>query len=142
MAPGDPPASVEGLSAVGGPAHESQERLLGIIASATDAIITVDGNQRVTLFNLAAEQMFRCPASEAVGSTLDRFIPERYRGAHRAHIEAFAKTGVTTRKAVFRFSAVTRLLHSRWLPRHFGPSPKTHFRTGMLIRSKLSVCSA
>src|SRR5688572_26542182 len=66
---------------------ESQERLLGIIASATDAIITVEAEQRITLFNAAAEQMFRCPASEAIGSPLDRFIPERFRVAHRAHIE-------------------------------------------------------
>ena len=81
----------------GRPQGDSQERLLGIIASATDAIITVDTDQRITLFNPAAERMFRCPASEAVGSPVDRFIPERFRTAHRAHIEEFGKTGVTTR---------------------------------------------
>ena len=78
-------------------ASESQERLLGIIASATDAIITVDESQRVTLFNAAAEEMFRCTAAEAVGSPLDRFIPERFRPAHRDHIRQFGETGVTTR---------------------------------------------
>jgi two-component system sensor kinase FixL len=76
---------------------ESQERLLGIIASATDAIITVDAAQRITLFNAAAERMFGCPAAQAIGTGLDRFIPERFRGAHRAHIEEFGETGVTTR---------------------------------------------
>jgi PAS domain S-box-containing protein len=76
---------------------DAQERLLGIIASATDAIITVDGEQRVTLFNAAAEQMFRCPAAEAIGGPLDRFVPERFRAIHRQHIVEFDKTGVTTR---------------------------------------------
>src|SRR6186713_3082083 len=41
--------------------------------------------------------MFRCPAAQAIGTELDRFIPERFRGAHRAHIEDFGETGVTTR---------------------------------------------
>src|SRR5690348_18248 len=76
---------------------DSQERLLGIIASATDAIITVDGEQKVTLFNTAAEQMFRCKASDVIGKPLDRFIPERFRGVHHKHIEEFGKTGVNAR---------------------------------------------
>ena len=84
-------------AAASGQAGESQERLLGIIASATDAIVTVDRDQRITLFNPAAERMFRCPASDAVGGPLDRFIPERFRKSHGAHIEEFAKTGVTAR---------------------------------------------
>jgi PAS domain S-box-containing protein len=84
----------------GGPARDprdSQERLLGIIASATDAIITVDGDQIITLFNAAAERMFACPASQAIGASLDRFIPARFRDAHRAHIKEFEETGTTTR---------------------------------------------
>jgi PAS domain S-box-containing protein len=70
---------------------------MGIIASATDAIITVDDEQKVTLFNVAAERMFRCPASEAIGRPLDRFIPHRFREIHHQHIRDFAQTGVTTR---------------------------------------------
>jgi len=73
------------------------ERLLGIIASATDAIITVDARQRVTLFNAAAERMFRCTAAEALGAPLERFIPARFREAHRAHIADFDRTGTTAR---------------------------------------------
>jgi two-component system CheB/CheR fusion protein len=74
-----------------------QARLLGIIASTPDAIIAVDTKQRVTMFNPAAERMFRCPASEALGAPLDRFIPSRFRVVHRQHIKAFGKTGVTAR---------------------------------------------
>ena len=54
----------------------------GILESAMDAIITVDEAHRVVLFNAAAEQVFGVPQSEALGSPLDRFIPERYRAAH------------------------------------------------------------
>lgn len=77
--------------------RDSQERLQGIIGSAMDAIITVDGNQRIVVFNHAAEEIFRCPASDAVGQPLDRYIPERFREAHRQHIQHFGRTGVSAR---------------------------------------------
>ena len=75
----------------------SEAKLAGILASAMDAIITVDEDQRVVLFNAAAEKMFRCPAAEALGESLDRFIPERFRAAHREHIRVFGETNVTQR---------------------------------------------
>lgn len=76
----------------------SQLRLEGIIESAMDAIITVDEDQNVVLFNRAAEQMFGCSAEEAIGRSLDRFLPQRFRETHRHHIRAFGQSGVTTRK--------------------------------------------
>lgn len=82
-------------------AHEamrrSEERLRGIINSAMDAIITVDRNQRIVLFNKAAEQIFRCTTSDALGQPLDKFIPERFRELHRQHMQKFGKSGVTAR---------------------------------------------
>ena len=63
-----------------------------------DAIITVDARQHIVMFNAAAETIFRCPASEAIGGPLERFIPERFRAAHRAHIEHFGATGATMRR--------------------------------------------
>ncbi|HXF17183.1 MAG TPA: PAS domain-containing sensor histidine kinase, partial [Burkholderiales bacterium] len=41
---------------------------------------------------------FRCRREDALGSSLDRFMPTRFRGAHRGHIERFGKTGVTSRR--------------------------------------------
>jgi PAS domain S-box-containing protein len=77
--------------------HDSQARLAGIVDSAMDAIITVDSEQRVVLFNRAAERMFLCAAESAIGAPLDRFIPGRFRGAHRDHVEDFGKTHVSKR---------------------------------------------
>jgi PAS domain S-box-containing protein len=79
-------------------ARESEARLAGIINSAMDAIITINDEQQIILFNRAAELMFRCTAREAIGKSLDRFIPPRYHVAHRAHIQGFGLTGITTRR--------------------------------------------
>lgn len=76
----------------------SSLRLESILQSAMDAIITIDEAQRVLLFNEAAEQMFQCPAKEAIGQSLDKFVPARFRAAHRHHIEGFGQSGVTSRR--------------------------------------------
>jgi PAS domain S-box-containing protein len=75
----------------------SEERLTAIIGTATDAIITLNESHHVVLFNAAAEKIFGCPAAAALGEPLDRFIPVRYRESHRAHVHAYAATGVSAR---------------------------------------------
>ena len=77
--------------------QESEARLGSVIESAKDAILTIDEEQRILLFNAAAEKMFGCDASEVLGHSLDRLIPERFRAAHARHIHRFGETGVTTR---------------------------------------------
>ncbi len=52
--------------------------------------------------------MFRCPAKEAIGQPLDRFIPARFRQAHGRHVEAFGRTGVTSR-AMGSFTPISGL---------------------------------
>ncbi|MGB7844186.1 MAG: PAS domain S-box protein [Candidatus Acidiferrum sp.] len=74
-----------------------EERMARIIDSAMDAIITVDEQQRITMFNPAAERMFGCPATDAVGAPLERFLPPRFRDAHAGHIRGFGQNGVTRR---------------------------------------------
>lgn len=76
----------------------AQERIAGIISSAMDAIITVDAQQRVVLFNNAAELMFGYDAQEILGKPLDCIIPERFRRVHREHVPAFGLTHVTKRR--------------------------------------------
>jgi PAS domain S-box-containing protein len=77
---------------------ETQAQLAAIVDSAMDAVITVDDEQRIVLFNRAAQAMFGCPQDEALGATLDRFIPARFREAHRAHIRRFGEVGETQRR--------------------------------------------
>lgn len=78
--------------------QESQAQLRGIIDSAMDAIITIDEDQCVVLFNPAAEVMFQCPADDAVGTLIERFIPARLRGGHSEHVRKFGEALVTNRR--------------------------------------------
>jgi len=79
--------------------QRSQEALVtGILDTAMDAIITVNSEQQVLLFNKAAETMFRCTAQEAIGHSIERFIPERFRGSHSAHVRKFEQENFTSRR--------------------------------------------
>jgi PAS domain S-box-containing protein len=55
--------------------RQNEERLTRIVASATDAIISTDSDRRILVFNHAAEHLFGVSEAEAIGGSLDRFIP-------------------------------------------------------------------
>jgi PAS domain S-box-containing protein len=82
----------------GGQSDLSEARLASIVESAMDGIITVDAAQRIVQFNRAAEQMFGVRSEDAIGGPLERFIPQRFRAAHHAHVAQFGRTGVTSRR--------------------------------------------
>ncbi len=87
---------------------DSEARLRALFESAMDGIITIDATQRIVLFNKAAERMFRCEAAQALGQPITRFMPQRFRAQHAAHVEAFGSTGITTRR-MGSFGAISGL---------------------------------
>ncbi|MGN7980464.1 PAS domain S-box protein [Burkholderia sp. 22313] len=86
----DPGASSRGIL--------NEARMMGIIRSSMEAIITIDEKQTVVIFNPMAEQVFGVSAMEAIGAPLSRFIPERFRAAHTKHVDQFGVTGVSERQ--------------------------------------------
>ena len=72
-------------------------RLNAIVTSAMDAIISTDGQQRVCLFNPAAERMFGVKSSEALGQDISRFIPEGFREPLNQGPQKLGETDVTSR---------------------------------------------
>jgi PAS domain S-box-containing protein len=93
----------------------SEARLRGILDSAMDAIITTDEQQRVILFNNAAESMFGWSRAEALGAPLATLIPERYRRAHADHVDRFGLAGTTSRR-------MGGALRSSRVPKEWGSS--------------------
>lgn len=64
----------------------THKRLEAIVSTAMDAIVSADDAQRIICFNPAAEQMFGISAKEALGTPIERFIPERFRANAGKHI--------------------------------------------------------
>lgn len=77
---------------------DERTRLDGLVASAMDAVVTVDFANRILLFNAAAERMFGVEAKDVIGTSLDRLIPPRYRTAHAGHMARFREAGPTGRQ--------------------------------------------
>src|SRR5215467_1785374 len=78
--------------------QENPDLLAGIIGSALDAIIAIDDGQRIVLFNAAAERIFARPAHEAIGSSVEHFIPQLFRSEHSSQFQRFAEgRGITNR---------------------------------------------
>jgi PAS domain S-box-containing protein len=75
----------------------STQRFSSVVASAMDAIITLDDSLRIVVFNEAAEMMFGCPAWEVMGAPLDRFLPPQFSEIHAEHVRMFGVAGITTR---------------------------------------------
>ncbi len=71
----------------------SRARFEGIIAIAADAIISVDQNLRITLFNEGAERIFGYTRAEVMGKPQSMLQPERNRARYREEITAFGAKG-------------------------------------------------
>ncbi|HEU0153247.1 MAG TPA: EAL domain-containing protein [Arenimonas sp.] len=69
---------------------QTEARLAGLVESALDAIIALDGEQKIVLFNAAAEKMFGCSRQQALHEPIGKFIPERFRDAHVHQVDRFA----------------------------------------------------
>jgi len=80
--------------------QESEGRMRSILASAKDAIMTFDDQQRVLFFNAAACVMFECSEADALGALITDFVPERFRERHHNYIRTLRASGTGFGKAV------------------------------------------
>jgi formate hydrogenlyase transcriptional activator len=87
---------------------ESEQRISSILGSAMDAIVTVDQQHRITLFNAAAARIFRCAADFAIGQPVERFIAPHCSKLFKQFIDfdnasakthAWAPEGLSARRA-------------------------------------------
>jgi PAS domain S-box-containing protein len=76
---------------------KQQERLNGLIDNAMDAIITVDAQQNIIIFNQATERIFGYAATEVIGRPLEQLIPQSFRSRHQQYVEDFGKTHISSR---------------------------------------------
>jgi len=75
----------------------AEARSSGIVSISADAIISIDEDQRITLFNEGAEKIFGYAKAEVLAAPLDLLIAERHRAIHRQHLAAFAAGALSFR---------------------------------------------
>jgi len=76
----------------------SSDPLAKILDLADDAIISIDEDQRIILFNRGAERIFGYSAVEVSGQKIDLLLPPHLIAAHRMHIQEFNNSQVTARR--------------------------------------------
>ena len=72
--------------------RSSQARFAGILQISAEAVVSADVDQRITLYNQAAEKTFGYTAQEAMGQSINMLIPERFRAMHAKHVTQFAES--------------------------------------------------
>jgi PAS domain S-box-containing protein len=82
--------------------QSSQARFAGILEIASDAIISVNANQQITLFNKGAENIFGYQAEEVLGQPLALLMPDRFAQAHHHHVNHYAQGESNTRQMAQR----------------------------------------
>lgn len=77
--------------------HEASRRASALVETMMDAIVTIDDQLRIVVFNPAAERLFGWSAAEMLGQPLDRLLPGEVHRGHDGHIAGFIASGVERR---------------------------------------------
>jgi two-component system, cell cycle sensor histidine kinase and response regulator CckA len=70
--------------------RRAEARFAGVLHATVEAIIAVDQEQRIVLFNASAERIFGYTATEAHGHPLDILLSPSLIAAHQQYIRTFA----------------------------------------------------
>ena len=76
----------------------SSDPVARILDLADDAIISVDDQQRIVLFNQGAEKIFGYSAQDVKGKPLDILLPDRLAEIHRRHLQDFRASPISARR--------------------------------------------
>lgn len=95
-------AAARRLERTHGALEASRARLDSIISIAADAIVSIDDEQRITMFNQGAEDTFGWTKDEILGQPLSILIPGRTRERHCQDVKGFALESVKARRMAGR----------------------------------------
>lgn len=79
-----------------------------ILGNTEDAVIVIDENQKVILFNRSAERMFGYTARDVMGQPLSILLPAEKRHTHKEYVAQF-RSGATAAKRMAERSKVSGL---------------------------------
>lgn len=82
--------------------RESQQKLARILESADEAIISINSQQQIVMYNQGAERIFGYTFDEVHNQSLDILLPEAFRQAHQQHVRNFSASDDTSRQMANR----------------------------------------
>ncbi|MBE9048403.1 PAS domain S-box protein [Pleurocapsales cyanobacterium LEGE 10410] len=84
--------------------RDNQQKLEGILDHADEAIISINQQQQIQIFNQSAEKIFGYQSQEIMGKPLEILIPEALRQIHRQHVKNFGQSDRQSRDMAERNS--------------------------------------
>ena len=90
-------SKLQGKQALSMALSAADERYQQTVNSVMDAIVAVDEDMRIIMFNPSAEAMFGLAASKALGQPLEVLMPVRLRTAHKRHMQNFSASDEASR---------------------------------------------
>jgi diguanylate cyclase (GGDEF)-like protein/PAS domain S-box-containing protein len=78
----------------------STSRFRAVVDSAYDAIVSIDEQHNITLFNRAAENLFGYTSAEVLGQPIETLLPEKFRAHHSRHVRQFANSVQTSLRSM------------------------------------------
>ena len=69
-----------------------RDRLAGILDIAPEAIVVVDAERKISVFNQGAERIFGYLHEEVLGQPYEVLIPHKYRAGHDHHVDEFERS--------------------------------------------------
>ncbi len=73
-------------------------QIRNIIDTAMDGIISMNEEQKIVLFNAAAEEIFGYHAEQVLSQPIEMLIPSRFRPQHRHDVGQFGRGVIQSRR--------------------------------------------
>src|ERR1700741_2623365 len=71
----------------------AESMLLSVLDTAVDAIIIIDDQARILVYNQACERLFGYKAAEALGQNVRLIMPDEFARHHDRYVEDYLRTG-------------------------------------------------
>lgn len=84
--------------------ERAQASLHSLVEATQDAVIIIDHQGRIELFNPAAERIFGYPREEIVGQNIRQLMPEPYASEHQDYLNRYERT--RERRAIGRIRTI------------------------------------
>ncbi len=104
-----------------------------LLEGSPDGIVAIDPDQRIVVFNAAAQRMFGYAPEDVIGEPLAILIPEEVRGRHDEHVESYRRRGPSVRTMGDRSRLWGRRRDGERFPMEASISREQHGTEGLLI---------